>query len=87
MKGIGFPLLFAGLSLSVSACGTAPARVADGAAAPDRVATHCLRETGSRIPNPTGKCLASPGRVVEREELENTGTMDIGSALHRLGVL
>ena len=45
---------------------------------------NCLRETGSRLPPAEGRCLASAGRVVEREELERTGAISTGEALKRL---
>ena len=45
---------------------------------------NCLRETGSRLPPAEGRCLASAGRVIEREELERTGAISTGEALNRL---
>jgi hypothetical protein len=46
---------------------------------------RCLRETGTRIKRRDGDgCLASPGRSYSRDELQRTGALTLGEALHRL---
>jgi hypothetical protein len=46
---------------------------------------YCLRETGTNIRN-KGKqrCHYSAGRSYSREDIERTGSIDIGQALERL---
>lgn len=52
----------------------------------------CIKETGSRIVAARNKskkadeeCVAANGRVYTREDIENTGSVDIKDALRRLG--
>jgi hypothetical protein len=46
---------------------------------------HCLRETGTRIRSKDkNRCNYSAGRSYSREEIERTGSIDIGQALERL---
>ena len=49
---------------------------------------NCLKETGSRLaPRPDSKgrkCVNAIGRSYTREDLDRTGTIDLGDALRRL---
>lgn len=49
-----------------------------------RDARHCLRSTGSLIPPPKGQCLPVAGSSYSQQDLERTGTNDIGRALQML---
>ena len=58
-------------------------------AAEDEVSGRsCLKETGSRLaPRPDSKgrkCVNAIGRSYTREDLDRTGTIDLGDALRRL---
>ena len=66
---------------------------ASGAAAPSRIrvqAAHakphrdCIRETGSHILPPPGKCLPGPGSVYTQKDIQATGQPNIGAALRQL---
>jgi len=52
--------------------------------------TLCLRHTGSRItprPNRKGqRCISAHGRAYSREDIQQTGEVDIADALRRLDV-
>lgn len=56
----------------------------DGAKAP-QVQRYCLRETGTWLNLPEGRCVVAPGRVYTNDDLQRTGAMTIGQALRRLG--
>ncbi|MGH8460975.1 MAG: hypothetical protein ACRESS_05165 [Stenotrophobium sp.] len=45
---------------------------------------NCLRDTGSYIPRPVGKCIPAPGRVYTRDDLHNTGAPTLSGALREL---
>lgn len=45
---------------------------------------HCLRSTGSLIPPPKGQCLPVAGSTYSQQDLERTGTNNIGQALQML---
>lgn len=75
---------------ALGACSGAPARVDDPAqSAPTALApaasTRCLRETGTRLPPGLGTCHW--GRVIEREEIESSGALNVSEALNRVGGL
>ncbi|HWG11185.1 MAG TPA: hypothetical protein VN693_06770 [Rhodanobacteraceae bacterium] len=44
----------------------------------------CVRDTGSHIPPPKGKCLPVAGRSYSHEDIQRTGQQDIGQALQQL---
>lgn len=61
----------------------------DGAAKADRKplsATHCVRQTGTRIAQRDDKqrCTALPGRAYSKEDIDRTGHTDLGDALRTL---
>ncbi len=64
------------------------AKAAESARAKERFADrNCLRHTGSRALRAEGtgrKCAIGNGQAYTREDLESTGSMDIGSALRSL---
>jgi outer membrane cobalamin receptor len=66
----------------LAGCASAPTEVAKEA----EVDRACVRDTGTRIEQPEGKCVASPGRVYTREDLERSGGIGTGEALKRIGV-
>jgi hypothetical protein len=68
--------------LLTAACASQPA--ADKTASLKEPPSHCLRETGTRLEVPEGKCVAGPGRVVTREQLERSGGITTGAALNRI---
>lgn len=68
-------------ALALCACASDPARTA--AAEKPGSEKHCIRDTGSRIPN-EGECSGNAGRSYSREELERSGEMTTGGALNRV---
>jgi len=44
----------------------------------------CIRETGSHILPPPGKCLPGPGSVYTQKDIQATGQPNIGAALRQL---
>lgn len=44
----------------------------------------CIRSTGSHIPPPKGQCLPVFGSSYSAQDLQRTGTMDVGQALQML---
>ncbi|SFF31753.1 iron complex outermembrane recepter protein [Fontimonas thermophila] len=50
--------------------------------------SNCLLETGSRIPRTaTDPCVAAPGQVYTREDLDRTGATTTAEALRKLSPL
>ncbi len=45
---------------------------------------NCIRDTGSHIPPPKGKCLPVSGRSYSHEDIQRTGQQDLGQALQSL---
>lgn len=45
---------------------------------------NCLRDTGSLIPPPKGKCLPVAGRSYSQQDIQRTGQPDTGRALQQL---
>jgi hypothetical protein len=76
------PLLLSGLG----ACASQPAavsapvqQVAEAAHEP-----FCLRDTGSRLQPPPGRCLPDAGRVLLLEDLQRTGEISVSGAVRKL---
>jgi len=74
-------LLAACASQPATTTNLAPTSVARAAPAPQR---YCLRDTGTRLQVPEGKCVAAGGRVITREELERSGGITLSRALNRV---
>lgn len=53
-------------------------------AVPPLDSRQCIRDTGSHIPPPTGQCLPVPGNSYNRQDIQRTGTTNVGEALQRL---
>ena len=45
---------------------------------------NCIRDTGSHIPPPKGKCLPVSGRSYSHEDIQRTGQQNVGQALQQL---
>ena len=45
---------------------------------------NCIRDTGSHIPPPKGKCLPVAGRTYSHDDIQRTGQQDVGRALQQL---
>lgn len=45
---------------------------------------QCIRDTGSHIPPPKGQCLPVAGRSYNRQDIQRTGAITVGSALRML---
>lgn len=46
--------------------------------------TNCLQHTGSRIQtNEERPCIAGPGQVITREQIERTGSATVADAIRR----
>ena len=45
---------------------------------------HCIRETGTRLKRPEGSCVASPGRVISKHDLEHAGGVDLNEKMSTL---
>jgi hypothetical protein len=57
----------------------------DAEAAPSVTDRTCLRATGTRIKSRDADgCTGARGRAYSREDIEQTGTTDLGEALRRL---
>jgi hypothetical protein len=79
MPSARVPLL--ACAIAVAGCANQPA--------PERVAArdpkpYCLRETGTKLAVPEGKCGPGQGRSVTREELEQSGGMTVSDSLNRV---
>jgi hypothetical protein len=62
-----------------------PAVGTDAEAAPSVTDRTCLRATGTRIKSRDADgCTGARGRAYSREDIEQTGTTDLGEALRRL---
>lgn len=44
----------------------------------------CIRDTGSHIPPPKGKCLPVAGSSYNQKDIQNTGATNLGQALQML---
>ncbi|HEY0974305.1 MAG TPA: hypothetical protein VGE57_07410 [Solimonas sp.] len=79
--------LLSGLPLTTAAADSQPqpasaAEVESPTAKPQ--SRHCLTETGSRIArSPEQPCIAAPGQVLTREELDRSGAIDTADAIRR----
>lgn len=74
---------FAGLALVLSACaGNPPANKATADKSTAEAESRCPKETGSHIRR-EGESCSHPGRVVTREEIERTGSTNVGDALRK----
>ena len=74
-------LLAAALTVALGACASRPPVETAGEAAAKK---SCVRETGTRIPTPEGKCVNASGRVYTGEEIQHTGSPTLGEALRRI---
>jgi hypothetical protein len=62
-----------------------PAAGTDAEAAPSVTDRTCLRSTGTRVKSRDADgCTGARGRAYSREDIEQTGTTDLGEALRRL---
>ncbi|HVT35398.1 MAG TPA: hypothetical protein VHE37_07440 [Nevskiaceae bacterium] len=65
----------AGLVLVLAGCaGNPPANQAAD--------SHCIRDTGTRIPHEG--CTSQPGRSYTHDDIERTGAVDTGEAIRKL---
>lgn len=67
------------LVMCLAACATAPKTTADASRPP----AGCVAQTGTMIKVPPNACTG-PGNVYTREDLDRTGSTDVGSALRML---
>ena len=79
-------LLGLSAALLLGACAGLPPAPSTAVAPPTVVTTGCVRNTGTRIQLPEGACVGMAGRVVTREQIDQTGAMSPGQALRLLGV-
>jgi len=71
-------LFFLGLVFSgLSACASEPRKTHELTS----VEATCIRETGTRVPLPEGRCVNVPGKVYTAEELRSMGIDSVGDAL------
>ena len=78
-------LLFLGcLFLALGGCATEPRT--ETAEDSTQATRHCIRDTGTRVEVPEGRCVNAPGRVYTNEDLERSGGMSVGDALRRIGL-
>lgn len=61
----------------------------DAAKSPAKNASHserpnCIKHTGTRIKPKDGGCVSAPGRVITRDEIEQSGAIDTADAIRRL---
>jgi hypothetical protein len=73
--------LLAGCATSAPAPARLTEPVAAKAQAPD---PYCVRDTGKRLQPAGGRCLPSPGRVITREEIDQTGRTSVDEVLNTL---
>lgn len=77
-------LIAAGLAVALASglggCATHPA--ADKALAANDA--QCIRDTGTHIRDPQGKCLDRPGTSYSQRDIQSTGEIDTGAALKKL---
>jgi hypothetical protein len=68
---------------SAPAAGDPASAPADASGLPS--SHNCITATGTHIPPKEGSCvMASPGRVITRDEIEKSGATSVGDALNRL---
>ena len=87
IRNILASLLLAGLCGAALADDPVPAPAPETATAntpPDPDSKLCLRETGSHLRPKQGECLPVTGSRYSREDVENTGSVDLSDALRRL---
>jgi len=53
-------------------------------AVPPLDSRSCIRDTGSHIPPPKGKCLPVAGNSYSQKDIQQTGATNIGQALQML---
>ena len=79
-------LLFLGcVVLMLGACATQwprPPQVADPST--DTQRKDCLRETGTRVKVPEGRCANANGTVYTAEDIERSGAQTLGEVLRRV---
>lgn len=68
-------------AIVIAGCASQPV---DSAKAPEPRNPYCLSETGTRIEVPEGQCAPGRGRTITREELEQTGGVNLSDRLRRL---
>jgi hypothetical protein len=68
--------------LILCACAAAPDRPAEEETT--ALASSCLQQTGTRIPQAPGTCVGLPGRTYSHEALELSGQTTVGGALRTL---
>jgi len=81
MSNLTKSLLAAALALALGACASQPP--AKTVAEPV-VKRNCVRETGTRIETPEGKCAIASGRAYTAEDLERSGAQSVGEAVRRM---
>jgi hypothetical protein len=76
------------LMLAVGGVALAEPKPAAESAAPSKQPEvrkpNCLRSTGSRIPPPDQGCISAPGQVLTHEDIDGTGTRNLGEAVSKL---
>ncbi|HEX5961550.1 MAG TPA: hypothetical protein VFY97_09930 [Rhodanobacteraceae bacterium] len=76
-------------SATATATASTQQQAAPGTQAKQRVvpsldSRSCIRDTGSHIPPPKGKCLPVAGRSYSQKDIQRTGAVDVGHALQML---
>jgi len=71
-------------ALGLGACATQPAPVSAQTAQNTPQTPDCVRDTGTRIPQPEGTCRNVPGSSYTQEDLQRTGEIDTGRALQKM---
>jgi len=76
--------LFLAAVLGLTACVAQPPQ--PGAKNAEEVAaSHCMRDTGTRVPLPEGRCSANVGQSISGEDLTRNGDASIYEAIDRIG--
>lgn len=73
----------AAASQSTASSATTPSKKAKRAV-PATDSRNCIRQTGSHIPPPKGKCLPVDGNSYSQQDIQRTGAATVGQALQML---
>jgi hypothetical protein len=71
-------------ALGVTACATHPTPVSAQTAQNTPSNPDCIRDTGTRIPQPEGTCRNVPGSSYTQADIQRTGEADPAKALQKL---
>lgn len=75
--------LAAGLVSSPVLAADAPA-ADQGKAASKQEHINCLKQTGSRIKRKDGECIEAPSKVITRDDIDRTGSINTADAIRKL---